>query len=106
MAIETPGKKRNLNINISAQQAILKAYISKQFKLILTILYYILVAACRNLAMETSSLLPQEEIGLLGYKLTSAQTNGVFSGTSNLKVPYMITQNSHLNARTVCYHSY
>ena len=30
----TPGGKRNLNININAQQAILKAYISKQFKLI------------------------------------------------------------------------
>ena len=34
VAIETPGGKRNLNININAQQAILKAYISKQFKLI------------------------------------------------------------------------
>ena len=32
VAIETPGGKRNLNININAQQAILKAYISKQFK--------------------------------------------------------------------------
>ena len=31
VAIETPGGKRNLNINISAQQEILKAYISKQF---------------------------------------------------------------------------
>ena len=29
VAIETPGGKRNLNININAQQAILKAYISK-----------------------------------------------------------------------------
>ena len=27
VAIETPGGKRNLNININAQQAILKAYI-------------------------------------------------------------------------------
>ena len=35
VAIETPGGKRNLNMNINAQQAILKAYISKQFKLIL-----------------------------------------------------------------------
>ena len=34
VAIETPGGKRNLNININAQQTILKAYISKQFKLI------------------------------------------------------------------------
>ena len=31
MAIETPGGKRNLNMNINAQQAILQAYISKQF---------------------------------------------------------------------------
>ena len=28
VAIETPGGKRNRNININAQQAILKAYIS------------------------------------------------------------------------------
>ena len=33
-AIETPGGKRNLNMNINAHQAILKAYISKRFKLI------------------------------------------------------------------------
>ena len=32
VAIETPGGKRNLNININAQQGIIKAYVSKQFK--------------------------------------------------------------------------
>ena len=34
VAIETAGGKRNLNININAQQAILKAFTSKQFKFI------------------------------------------------------------------------
>ena len=33
VAIETPGGKRNLNININAQQAILKAYISNNSSL-------------------------------------------------------------------------